>query len=81
MSPENDITAEAFRAAFSLTPDFDVTDDLVFEGVPGWDSVGHMSLVMEIETRIGVALDMDEIIAMDSVKAIRELVDKKQARS
>lgn len=81
MTQQSDITAEAFRAAFNLTPDFTVTDDLVFEGVPGWDSLGHMTLVVEIEARIGVALDMDEIIAMDSVKAIRALVGKKQAQS
>ena len=78
MPEKTDIVADAFRAAFSLADDFEIMDELMFEGIPGWDSVGHMNLVMEIETRIGVALDMDEIIAMDSVKAIRELVTKKQ---
>lgn len=79
MSANNDLVAEAFRAAFNLPADFAVSDDLVFEGVPGWDSVGHMKLVMEIETQIGAALDLDEIIGMDSVKAIRELVAQKTA--
>ncbi|WP_431065201.1 hypothetical protein [Methylotuvimicrobium sp.] len=72
-----DIVEQAFRTAFQLTDDFEVTDDLVFEGVPGWDSVGHMMLVSELESLIGSTLDMDEIISMDSVKAIRELVATK----
>ena len=76
-----DIVADAFRAAFHLADDFAISDDLVFEGIPGWDSVGHMNLVMEIEARIGNTLDMDEIIAMSSVKEIRELIVKKQANS
>lgn len=75
-----DVVADAFRAAFQLADDFQITDDLAFEGIPGWDSVGHMNLVTEIETRIGSTLDMDEIIGMDSVKAIRELVTEKQAK-
>ena len=78
MANNKDIVADAFRAAFSLSDDVEISDDIAFEGIPGWDSVGHMNLVMEIETRIGVALDMDEIIAMDSVRAIRELVAEKQ---
>lgn len=73
-----DIVADSFSAAFQLADDFEIADDLVFEGVPGWDSVGHMMLVTEIESRIGTTLDMDEIIGMDSVKAIRELVARKQ---
>jgi len=79
MSDDNDIVADAFRAAFSLGENFTVSDDLAFEGIPGWDSVGHMKLVMEIETRIGTTLDIDEIIAMDSVKAIKDLVAQKKA--
>lgn len=73
-----DLVADAFRIAFQLADDFTITDDLAFEGIPGWDSVGHMNLVTEIESRIGTTLDMDEIISMDSVKAIRVLVADKQ---
>ncbi len=72
-----DIVTDAFRTAFQLADNFKITDDLAFEGIPGWDSVGHMNLVAEIESRIGRALELDEIIGMDSVKAIRELVSQK----
>lgn len=72
-----DVVAQAFRVTFQLADDFEITDDLAFEGVPGWDSVGHMMLVTEIESRIGKTLDMDEIIGMDSVKTIREIIAKK----
>jgi acyl carrier protein len=56
---------------------FALQDHMTFEEVPGWDSIGHMNLVAEIESRFGIALDMDEIVAMDSVKAVRELVARK----
>ena len=73
-----DVVAQAFRTTFQLADDFDITDDLAFEGIPGWDSVGLMMLVTELEGKIGRTLDMDEIIGMDSVKTIREIIAKKQ---
>lgn len=73
-----DVVAQAFRTTFQLADDFEITDDLAFEGIPGWDSVGHMMLVTEIESRIGQTLDMDEIIGMDSVKTIRDMIAQKK---
>ena len=69
---------KAFRAAMRLGEDFTFTDAMSFDDVPGWDSVGHMNLVTELESRFGVSLDMDEIVAMDSVGAVRQLLAKKR---
>ena len=74
-----DEVAEAFRTAMQLDQDFLLQDSMSFQDVPGWDSVGHMNLIGELEKRFGVALEMDEIVALDSVGAVRELIASKQA--
>jgi acyl carrier protein len=77
----NDEVANAFRAAMRLEKGFLLRDDMSFDNVPGWDSVGHMSLITELERRFAIVLDMDEIVAIDSVGAVREIVARKQARA
>jgi acyl carrier protein len=76
-----DEVANAFRAGMRLEKGFLLQDDMSFDNVPGWDSVGHMSLITELERRFGIVLDMDEIVAIDSVGAVREIVARKQAPS
>jgi acyl carrier protein len=75
---EPDEIVAAFRAAMRLGEDFAVEDAMSFDDVPGWDSVGHMNLVTELESRFGVSLDMDEIVSLDSVRAVRQLVARKR---
>jgi acyl carrier protein len=36
-----------------------------------------MNLISELESRLGVTLEMDEIVALDSVGAVRNLVARK----
>jgi len=66
-----------FRSAMRLDKSFVLQDPMSFDEVPGWDSVGHMNLVAEMESRFGITLDMEEIVTMDSVKSVRELVARK----
>ena len=66
-----DIVASAFRAAFELPDDTDVTS-LEYRGHPSWDSVGHMVLVMALEERFDAMLDAQEIVDMsDFRKAVQ----------
>jgi len=73
---QDDIAA-SFRSAMRLGPDFAIEDRMSFDDIPGWDSVGHMNLISELESRLGVSLEMDEIVALDSVGAVRKLVARK----
>jgi acyl carrier protein len=74
------MTRDALRAAFvsalDLSADADV-EALEIGADPRWDSVGHMSLVAELEDRFGIELDTDDLIAMssfaESVKILRRL--------
>jgi len=76
MEPTDKI-AEAFRAAMRLSDAFVLRDEMGFDDIPGWDSIGHMNLVIELESRFGVSLEMDDVMRLDSVKAARELLARK----
>lgn len=62
------IIADAFVAALDLPPGTDV-ETLEIGVNPAWDSVAHMGLIAELESRFGISLDTDDLIAMDSFAA------------
>jgi acyl carrier protein len=75
-----DDIVELFRAAFQLDDGFQLQGSMSFDDVPGWDSMGHMNLVTELESRFDISLDMDEIVGLDSVRAVEELLAAKRNR-
>jgi acyl carrier protein len=68
---------EVFRVALDLPSSYVLTDESAFEDVPGWDSVGHMRIVLELERIIGAPLELDEIVGLDTVAKVRALVAAK----
>jgi acyl carrier protein len=81
MSVDNlDPIASAFRTAMRLGGDFELRDEMSFDDIPGWDSLGHMNLVMELESRFGISLSMEDVATIDSVGAARTLANKQQAK-
>ncbi len=76
MTTENELTLfTAFADALQINPK-SVSDELSYNSIPEWDSVGHMALIAELEERFGVMLDTNEIIDMSSVKAAKEILTK-----
>ncbi len=73
-----DAVADAFRKAMRLEESFPIADPMSFEQVPGWDSIGHMNLVTELESRLGISFEMEEIVGLDSVGAVRAIVARKK---
>ena len=53
-----------------------VTDDLAYNTIKEWDSVGHMALVAEIEGAFDVMFDTDDILGMSTVGKAREILGK-----
>lgn len=51
-----------------------VTDALAFNGIPEWDSLAHMDLMLALETAYGVSIDEDLMIGLTSVGAIRRFL-------
>lgn len=58
----------------------DVTEDqlvgLEYQGVPAWDSVGHMGLISEIEDAFDIQFETDDIVDFNSYEKGIELLAK-----
>ena len=54
-------------------------EHLEFEGVAEWDSIGHMSLVSELEDHFKISIKLDDVIAWSSFQiGLGILADKYQ---
>ncbi|MDL2284128.1 acyl carrier protein [Oxalobacter sp. OttesenSCG-928-P03] len=67
------ILAETFRVNIN-----DINSNTTIEQIDTWDSLTHMELVANLETRLGIEFDGDEIAEMISVAAIEALVKHKK---
>lgn len=69
---------EKYNNAF--TEALDVTEDqltgLEYQGVPAWDSVGHMGLISEIEDAFDIQFETDDIVDFNSYEKGIELLKK-----
>ena len=53
-----------------------LNQDLKYNEIPEWDSIGHMSLVAAIEEEYKISLETDDIIDFSSYKKGIELLKK-----
>lgn len=49
---------------------------IVFNEVPGWDSVAHMALIAALEDNFECMLEMDEIIDLSSLEKAIVIMEK-----
>jgi acyl carrier protein len=66
---------ECFTRALNIPPE-GVTDDLAYNTLKEWDSIGHMVLVAEIEGAFDVMFDTDDILGMSTVAKAREILTR-----
>jgi acyl carrier protein len=69
--------ATIFERVFSV-PTAHFSLELNPESVAKWDSLGHMTLVGELEKQFDLQFDIDEVMEMVNAQKIVELVEKKQ---
>jgi acyl carrier protein len=50
--------------------------DLKYQGVQGWDSVGHMLLIAGLEDAFDIMFDTDDIINFSSFEKGKEILKK-----
>lgn len=69
---------EKYNKAFIEALDIEENqfEGLVYQGVPSWDSVGHMGLISEIEDAFDVQFETDDIVDFGSYKKGIELLKK-----
>lgn len=73
------MNADKFHECFSRAlgiPRERVTDDLAYNTIEEWDSVGHMALVVELEGEFNVMFDTDDILGMSTVAKAREILTR-----
>tara|TARA_B110000438_G_C15763292_1_gene628330 strand:- start:1172 stop:1405 length:234 start_codon:yes stop_codon:yes gene_type:complete len=68
---------ELIIETFSLSSDISVKDEQGPGDLPGWDSLGHLNLMNAIERVYSVSVDMEEMIAIETVLDIRALLTEK----
>lgn len=70
------------RLAAVLADVFNLALDRIVPGltkadVGSWDSLRQMDLVMSLEKEFGVTMEIEDIVAMDSVESIIKILERK----
>lgn len=68
--------AEVLADVFSV-PVSRIVPGLTKADVGSWDSLKQMDLVMSLEKEFGVVLEIEDIVAMDSVENVVEVLERK----
>jgi acyl carrier protein len=70
---------EVFRSVFD-DPELTVSLTTTAKDVPGWDSIVHITLVIEVEREFNVKFQMAEIEKLRNVGDLVAILETKQAR-
>lgn len=54
----------------------DQLNDLKYQDIEAWDSVGHMGLISAIEDAFDIMMETDDIIELDSYQKGKEILSK-----
>ncbi len=52
-----------------------VTRELSFGEVAEWDSLGHVSIMLALEERLGTEIDAEQMVELTTVGAIHQYVE------
>lgn len=68
----NEKYLKVFTETLKVTED--QVEELVYQDVPTWDSVGHMALVAALEDTFDIMFDTDDIIDFSSFEKGKEIL-------
>jgi len=55
----------------------DQLEELSYQSIPEWDSVGHMEIITALEDTFDIMMDTDDIIDFNSFKKGMEILGEK----
>jgi acyl carrier protein len=64
---------DAFRAGLALPRDFDASS-AEMNGLPQWDSVAHLQLVVALEDAFEVQLSPADVVDLNSYQAAQQIL-------
>ena len=70
---------EKYKNVFVKTLSIDdtkVNDKLKYNDLPEWDSIGHMTLMSDLEEAFDISIDTDDIIDFSSFKKGIQILKK-----
>jgi len=65
---------KAFLEAFSIEKK--VLQDLVYNKIEQWDSIGHMTLISDIEDKFKITFETDDVVDFSSYKKGKAILKK-----
>ena len=72
-------TLEKYKNSFAESLSLDkklINDELKYNDVPEWDSIGHMTLMSSLEETFNITLDTDDIVDFSDFKKGKEILKK-----
>jgi acyl carrier protein len=66
---------DAFVVALSISPEI-ISDELVYQSIPDWDSISHMILISELESVFDINIETNDVIEMSSFGKAKEILFK-----
>ena len=67
--------SEIFKTALNINAD-KFTENLKYNEIEEWDSIGHMTLVAALEEEFKISLETDDIVDFSSFKKGIEILKK-----
>ena len=65
----------AFIESFDIEKSM-LNEELKYESIPEWDSVGHMTMIINLEEVFDIVMEMDDIIDFSSFEIGKEILKK-----
>ena len=65
----------AFMESFNIEKSM-LNEELKYESIPEWDSVGHMTMISNLEEVFDIVMEMDDIIVFSSFEIGKEILKK-----
>ena len=70
-----DLYKQTFISSLSIDEKV-FSEKLEYNEIPEWDSIGHMTLISELEDKFSISIDTDDIIDFSSYKKGKEILKK-----
>ena len=66
---------EVISSVLGVSPQ-SLSDDSSIENVEAWDSLRQLSILLALESAYGITITADQALDMNSISAIRAMLDK-----
>ena len=70
----SEIYISCFKTSLSI--DQENWDNLEYNSVPEWDSIGHMTLISNLEEQFKISIETDDIVDFSSFKKGIQILKK-----